>query len=441
MGFDLWWLLCGCYFLEVSGSIWHNKAPKRRRLTMAKLTKRVVDSTIPESGRPVLVWDDILHGFGLKVLPSGRKRYIVKYRAGGGGRRAPQRWVTVGTHGKITCEEARSEARQILAAADRGEDPQSEKLALRVAPTMTELWERYESDQLPLKKPSTASEYVRYWNDVIRPKLGRLYVTEVSRANVDRLHKSLGNTPYQANRVLAQLSRLFNLAEAWGWRDPGTNPCRHVEKFKEHARERYLSSDELVSLGKALETLGNKGELRKEAAAAIRLLLLTGARLNEILTARREWVDLQRRVIELPDSKTGKKPVFLSDPAVEVINHLDVHRSDPKNPYLLPGRRKGKPLNNLSKPWRRVCEEAGLPGVRLHDLRHTAASIAVGQGATLPVIGRLLGHSQPQTTHRYAHVYIDPALAVANSIGAAIGTALGIQRPVENAKSDVDSKN
>lgn len=394
---------------------------------MPKLIKRIVDATVPDPSKPVFVWDDELHGFGLKVLPTGVKRYIAKYRAGGGGRRAPQRWVTVGTHGTITCEEARRAARQVLAAVDRGEDPQSEKLARRTAPTVTDLWERYVADQLPLKKPSTAKDYRQRWNDIIEPNLGRMFVNEVNRATVDRLHKRLSTKPYQANRVLAQLSRLFNLAEAWGWRDPGSNPCHHVEKFKEHPRERYLSAEELIRLGQALETLGEEGRIGKEATAAIRLLLLTGARLNEILTARREWVDLERRVIELPDSKTGKKPLFLSDPAIEVIKQLEADRRDPNNPYLLAGRTKGKPLNNLSKPWRRVCDAAGLSGVRLHDLRHTAASIAVGLGATLPLIGRLLGHRQPQTTNRYAHVDIDPALVVANSIGAAIAPALGVR--------------
>lgn len=409
---------------------------------MSKLTKRVVDATMADAAKPVFVWDDELHGFGLKVLPSGAKRYVVKYRAGGGGRQAPQRWLTLGAHGTLTCEEARGQARQALAAAARGEDPQSEKMAKRKAPTTADLWERYKSDQLPLKKASTARDYRQRWKDVIEPAFGRMFVNEVNRMDVDRLHKRMRAKPYQANRVLAQLSRLFNLAEAWGWREPGTNPCRHVEKFKEHARERYLSAEELIGLGKALETFAKEGRVSKEAVAAIRLLLLTGARLNEILTARRDWVDLERQVINLPDSKTGKKPVFLSEPAIEVIRQLDVEREDTKNPYLLPGRSKGKPLNNLSKPWRRICEAAGLEGVRLHDLRHTAASIAVGQGATLPLIGRLLGHRQAQTTNRYAHVDADPALAVANDIGATIGPALGIrQREPNEPENDVKTSN
>jgi len=251
-------------------------------------------------------------------------------------------------------------------------------------------------------------------------------VTAVSRADIDRLHKRLRQTPYNANRVLSLLHRLFNVAEAWGWSGPGPNPCRHVERFKEEPRERYLSADELVRLGTALDELISEESLWPEAAAAIRLLLLTGARLNEILTARWEWVDADRRTIELPDSKTGKKTIFLSTAAVQVLNELKRQQRDPESPFLLPGRSKGKPLNNLAKSWRRVCERAEIRGARLHDLRHTAASVAVARGGSLPIIGRLLGHRNPQTTQRYAHVDVDPALAIADEIGDAIGGALGI---------------
>ena len=273
---------------------------------------------------------------------------------------------------------------------------------------MTDLWARYEGEQLPLKKPSTAKDYRQRWRDLIEPQLGHRLVRDVSRDLIERLHKQLSHTPYQANRVLAQLSRLFNLAEAWGIRDQGTNPCRFIEKFKEEPRERYLSYDELCRLGQALDELVIDDNLRFEAAAAIRLLLLMGARLNEVLTAHWAWVHWDQRVIALPDSKTGKKLVFLSPEALVILRDLERRRHD--NPYILPGRIKGKPLNNLAKSWKRVCRRAELSKVRLHDLRHTTANIAVGRGGTLPVIGRLLGHRQAHTTQRYAHVDVDPAL-------------------------------
>jgi integrase len=260
-------------------------------------------------------------------------------------------------------------------------------------------------------------------------------VEDVTRSQIDRFHKPLRNTPYQANRILAQLSRLFNLAETWGWRSSGSNPCRRVERFREEPRTRFLRFEEIDRLGAALFELEAKEAILPQSAAAIRLLLLTGARLNEILRAERGWIDLEHRLIHLPNSKTGPRTLFLSEPAAAVVTQLLA--SNVASRYLLPGRRRhsevaggqgDKPINNLSKTWRLVQQHATLHGVRIHDLRHTAASVAVGRGASLSLIGRLLGHSQPQTTQRYAHVDIDPALAVANSIGAAIGPSLGLRQ-------------
>jgi integrase len=391
---------------------------------MPKLTKKLVDALEPGIGRPVFCWDSQLSGFGVKVLENGNRKYVVKYRAGGGGRGAQQRWLTLGAHGAITCEQARSLAQQALAAVSRGDDPQSEKLKRRSAPTMRDVWTRFATEQLPLKKPSTARSYEQQWSDIIEPAFGATRADKLTRAEIDRLHKRMGSTPYQANRTLALISRLMSLAEAWEWRAAGDNPCKHVEKFKEKARERYLTGDELSRLGAALNEMVESGELTREAATAVRLLLLTGARLNEILTARWEWVNMERFTIDLPDSKTGKKPIYLSAAAIALLDEQGGATRHPDSPFILPGRTRGKPLNNLSKPWARVCERIGLTGVRLHDLRHTAASVAVGTGATLPLIGKLLGHRQAQTTQRYAHVDADPALVAANQLGDAMTSAM-----------------
>lgn len=389
-----------------------------------KLTKTLIESMEPDPQRARYLWDTQLGGFGVKVLPSGARRYVVKYRVGGG-RGAQQRWLGLGKHGTVTCEQARESARQVLAAVARGEDPQGERQEKRDAARMTDLWARFADEQLPLKKPRSAEEYRTQWRDYLGPAFAMRLVAEITRSDIDRLHKKMRDVPYRANRVLALLSRLMTLAEAWGMRREGSNPCRHIERFREQPRERYLSMDEIARLGVAMGEMLASGEITPEAAAAIRLLLLTGARKNEILTVERSWIDLDRKVINLSDSKTGKKPLYLSDAAVAVVRDV-LGTADPESPYLLPGRATGKPLNNLAKPWRRLCERAGLTGVRLHDLRHTAASIAVGRGVNLPVIGRLLGHSQAQTTMRYAHVDKDPAIAAANSIGAAVSGALGV---------------
>jgi integrase len=391
---------------------------------MPRLTKRLVE-TIAVADSPVYAWDDQLAGFGVKVLPSGRRKYVCKYRVGGG-RGARPRWYLIGTHGQLTCDQAREMAMQILSAAARGQDPQSDRLATREAPTLLDLWNRYSTEHLPRKKASSGIDDNQKARDYILPSLGRRKVAEITRADVYDLHRELADRPYQANRVLALLSKMLNLAEAWGYRPDGSNPCRHIEKYKEQARQRYLSNEELRRLGVALDELEANSAHGVYAAAAIKLLLLTGARVNEVLQARWGWVDWNRNSILLPESKTGPKPLFLSKPALMVLRNLSARPEAATSEFIIKGRLAGKPLVNLAKPWRGLCKAAELDGVRIHDLRHTAASVGVGHGLSLPIIGRLLGHSQPQTTNRYAHVDGDPALLAINTIGATIGMALGI---------------
>jgi integrase len=334
-------------------------------------------------------------------------------------------------------------AMQILSAVARGEDPQSNRMAAREAPTLSDVWSRYSAEHLPRKKTSSGIDDNQKARDYILPRLGRRKVAEITRADVHDLHRELADRPYQANRVLALLSKMLNLAEAWGYRPDGSNPCRHVEKYKEQARQRYLNNDELRRLSVALEELEAKTKHGVYVAAAIRLLLLTGARVNELLQARWDWVDWGRNSIILPDSKTGPKPLFLSDPALVVLRQLSERPDAGTSLFIIKGRLHGKPLVNMAKPWKGLCQAAELEGVRIHDLRHTAASIGVAQGLSLPIIGRLLGHSQPQTTSRYAHVDTDPALIAANTIGKAIGEAMAgrnDKQPQQTASEQVVSK-
>ena len=188
--------------------------------------------------------------------------------------------------------------------------------------TVADLWRRYEAEHLPRKKAKSSEDDRQKARDYVLPKLGRLRVNEVTRADVQHLHQSLAARPYQANRVLALLSKMMSLAEAWGMRPPNSNPCQHVEKFKEEARRRYLNSAELTRLGAAIKVGQETGDINVYIAAAIQLLLLTGARLNEMLSARWQWLDWDRRVINLPDSKTGAKPIYLSDAALGVLRAL-----------------------------------------------------------------------------------------------------------------------
>lgn len=364
-----------------------------------KLTKRRIDSAKCETNKPIYMWDGSIKGFGVKILPSGVKRYVFKYRSYGGGRRAVQRWMQLGTHGEMPFEKVREHARQVSAAVGRGEDPQGEKLAIRAAPTMKDAWERLEVELLPKRKEITVRDYRAAWTNKIEPRLGTMKVRDVTRADIDKLHKSISKTaPFLANRVLALLSKMMNMAEAWEWRDQGTNPCRFVEKNKENKRERYLSGGELKRLGEALNSLVDLGLIWPDMANVFRLLLLTGARKNEIAACKWAWIDWENSIVRLPDSKTGAKPLYLSSSALQVLKSQQITTRRPDFEFVFPGAKRDAHIINLAKPWKLICQEADLADVRIHDLRHTAASIAVGQGVALPIIGRLLGHSQAQTT-------------------------------------------
>jgi integrase len=381
---------------------------------MAKLTKRFVDSLEPDEHKDVVEWDDEIPGFGIRVKPTGRKTYILQYRNRGG----RSRRLTIGLHGKLTPDQARRQARAMFGDVERGADPAEDKSDLKTAPTMADLCSRYLKDHAVKKKKARSIEQdKRYVERFILPSLRRRKVADVTRNDVSRMHDSLAETPYQANRVLALVSKMMNLAELWGYRSDGTNPCRHVEKFGETAREKYLKPTELAWLGEVLSEADRARSESPSIIAAIRLLLLTGCRLNEILELRWDCVDLENGYLHLPDSKTGSKTVHLNRAAQDV---LASHERKPDNPFVIIGARHGSHLVNMQKAWRRIREKAGLQDVRLHDLRHSFASVAVGVGEGLPMIGKLLGHTQVQTTKRYAHLADDPVKKASEHIGNAI---------------------
>ena len=227
--------------------------------------------------------------------------------------------------------------------------------------------------------------------------------------------------PYQANRTLALLSKFFNWCEQQALRPDGTNPCRHVEKYPEHKRERFLSAKELSNLGNALDEEERHQTSSPWIIAAIRLLILSGARLGEILTLEWEHVDFDNAMLRLPDSKTGAKVIYLSPLAMETLQSIPRIEG---NPFVVCGHKTGTHLVNLEKPWRRIRAKAGLNDVRLHDLRHSFASVAASNGLSLPIIGALLGHTQPQTTARYAHLAADPLRQTVNLITDEIASAM-----------------
>jgi integrase len=255
----------------------------------------------------------------------------------------------------------------------------------------------------------------------LTPALGRHRISDVLRADVASFHHDLRDRPYQANRALSVLCKMLNLAEEWGLRPDGSNPCRHVKKYREEKRERYLTVEELRRLGTVLSDAQANQTEGPFALAAIGLLILTGARLMEILTLRWEYVDLDGGVLRLPDSKTGAKLIYLNDAAKGLLRTMPRMHG---NPHVIPGHKPGAHLVELQKAWRRIRAEANLDAVRIHDLRHSFASVAVSAGMSLPMIGKLLGHTQPATTARYAHLAADPMKAASELVGSEIMAAM-----------------
>lgn len=361
---------------------------------MGKITKRAVDA-LPLKEKDYFHWDNQIPGFGVRVSPKGRKTYTVQYRMGGRTKR-----VSLGVHGAITPDEARDLARRILGEVSKGDDPSAQRRLERRAPNVSALCDRFLEEYVPARcKPSTQKEYKRCCEIFIKPKIGAMKVQDITRSDIAMLHHNLRDRPYQANRVLGVISKMFNLAEIWGLRPDGSNPTRHVQKYKEHKRERYLSPEEIERLWSVLDQSVADGIETVHVAGAFKLLLLTGCRLSEIQKCRWDWI-LQNTLI-LPDAKTGPRRVMLSKSALEVLGTLPKLQN---NPYVIAGAVEGQHVTDLQKPWRRIRAAARLDDVRIHDLRHTYASLAAASGHSLPVIGKLLGHTQAQTTARYAHL-------------------------------------
>jgi integrase len=410
---------------------------------MAKLTKQSLARLKPRS-KPYIEYDSDLPGFGVAVYPSGIKSWVCEYRPHGGGRGVAKKRVTLGKTSQLTPEQARRAAGDMLATVRLGGDPAQEKLERRASVTVGELIDLFDSQYVgPMLKPGTIVSH-RIALEELRRAHGALKATALTRAHVTTLHFRMADRPYAANRAAAVWSKAFAWAADAGLIPEGRNPIKGLKKYREQGRQRFLTRDELARLGDKLregETLGlpysvdeskptakhapkadhRRVKLDQYAAAAIRLLILTGARLREILHAKWEQVDIERGLIFLADSKTGKKPLYLSAAVQQVL--ADLPRVE-GNPHVIAGAKDGQPRSDLKKPWAAVSRAASLEGVRLHDLRHSFASIGAGASLGLPIIGKLLGHSQPATTARYAHLDADPLRRAANTIGATISAAL-----------------
>ncbi|MGO9392168.1 tyrosine-type recombinase/integrase [Rhodoblastus sp.] len=409
-------------------------------MPQGRISKRSVDAlTCPVGKDREFLWDDALAGFGVGAFPTGKKIYVAQFRKDGRSRR-----VSLGEHGRLTPDEARSQAKTILGQVEQGADPVDERRKARAVRTFREVSDDFIKLHVePKRKGGTKIDYEALLRNFINPAIGSTRIVDLRRVEVARLHAKLADKPYSANRVLALISSVWNWAAKRDEVEFAANPAKGIERNKERKRDRFLTSEEFSRLGDALrdaETVGlawaidetnpkakhvpkenQRTIIDPHAAGAIRLLILTGARLREILDAKWENVDLERGIIHLPDSKTGAKPIYLSAAAQRVLTDLP-HIKD--NPYVIPGEKNGAPRADLKKPWAAVTRAAGLEGVRIHDLRHSFASFGAGASLGLPIIGKLLGHSQASTTHRYAHLDADPMHRAVETIGTAISAAM-----------------
>ena len=404
-----------------------------------KLTKRVIDSISP-SGRREIHYDCELKGFGLKITPTGDKTWCVEYRPGAGGRGvAPDgAWYP----STLTPDQARNAARNLLARVALGEDPAGIRTSSREIPTFGEFAERYLSEEAATKlKPRTLVNYRIYLHKHAVGHIGSRKLDMVTSSEVAKMHRWIGQTrPMTANRVIEFVGSVYRFAATCGLVKRGHNPCADIKAFREQRRERFLTSEEFARLGDAIREAETTGipwlvddakptakhipkervtKIDQYSAAALRLLVFTGARLQEILQLKWEFVDFERGLLLLPDSKTGRKTIVLNAPALAILAGL------PRGgPFVIIGADLENPRRDLNRPWKSIRKRAGLEGVRIHDLRHSFASIGVGGGLGLPIIGKLLGQSSPATTARYAHLDSDPLRRASESIGAQLSAAL-----------------
>ncbi len=386
-------------------------------MAKGKITKGSVE-VIQPGERDQYLWDTDLRGFGLKVTPAGARVYLVQYRCGG--RDGRTRRYTIGRHGALTPYEARKRAKEVLGRVAAGEDPAEDRTQMLRASRIDHLADRYLQEHVAQhNKPSTAAEVRRVVESRIKPKLGRIRVTELTRAQVKAWHHSMHETPYEANRALAYLSKLLNLA-ATDWELRPDNPCQGIQRFPERKRERFFSDAELQRIGGVLAKAEGTGEL-PGVINAIRLLALTGCRVGEVISVRWSDVDLKALSIRLEDTKTGPRYVALGAPAAALFASIGrdgefvVHGPDPDGP--LSG-------NTLRAAWARLRVRAAVPDGRLHDFRHTAATFAAAAGANAFMVRDLLGHKTMAMAGRYVERATDPMRATADAFSGRVAAAM-----------------
>ena len=360
-----------------------------------------------------ITFDDVVAGFGCRVTAAGHRAFILDYRTKIG----RQRRITIGQYPNWNTTGARQEASRLRQEIDRGADPLGEIQEARGAPTVSDLADRFEKEHLPRRRPGTVELYEIALRKHIRPILGRRKVADIRFEDIDGLHQKITETrgPIVANRCVAVMSKMMSLAVRWRMR--ADNPAKGIERNAETKRKRYLSGDELERLTAVLASYQDQ-----TVANIIRLLLMTGARSGEVFAMRWADIDLGEGIWNKPGSTTKQKTdhvVPLSAPARQLLSSL----RKPKTTYVFPGPSECGHVTTIRKAFVAICKQANIDGLHIHDLRHSFAARVASRGASLPMIGALLGHSQPVTTQRYAHLFSDPLRQAVDGVGAEIEAA------------------
>jgi integrase len=383
-------------------------------MASTRLTDKAVSTLQAPATGNRLHYDRDVSGFACRVTSGGQKSFVLNYRVHGRERR-----ITIGRWPAWSTKAARAEAATLRREIDRGIDPLEEREEERKAPTVADLAKRYEAEHLPGKRPRSAEEDRVLIRDYILPALGCLKVADVTRADVERLHRGItrAGKPIRANRALACARTIFARAIGWGMR--ADNPARGgrdgVQMNAEDGRERFLAEAEIARLS---EVLASHPE--RTTVALIRFLMMTGCRFGEAANVTWDQFDLAAGLWTKPSSHTKAKRqhrIPLSAPAIALLSEL---KAESTGPCVFPSPKTGRPLVTIKTAWARICRDAELDSVRIHDLRHSFASVLAGCGASLQLIGSLLGHTQVATTMRYAHLADDARRAAVERVGAVL---------------------
>lgn len=392
----------------------------------ARLSESAVRKALaPASGTRIL-WDDSVKGLGVRITAAGARAFVLDYRCSG-----RQRRITIGSFPDWTVSAARDAAKRLKRDIDLGGDPMAKRHADRVAPTIEDLWERYRREHLPTKAPHAQRDEAGMWRRLVLPQLGKTRVAAIEPQDIDTLHRQITQrgTPVRANRTVESVRKALNLAVRWGWR--ADNPAQGVRRNAEEPRHRYLSAAEASALAQAL-----LAHPQRASADALLFLMLTGARRGEVLGATWDEFDLDLGIWTKPSAHTKQRRIHRVPLGRFALDLLRRRRDGAVSGYVFPGE-SGAPLQEIRRVWHKACETAGIQDFRIHDLRHNFASLLVSSGASLPAIGQLLGHTQPGTTARYAHLYDEPLRVMVQQVDALV-TAAPLHLPARVGRLEGD---